>query len=122
MGGFGGRGAGVDCGHDGEVVLVFVEVGGCRGVGFVEGVEEGGVEGAEGEFVDDVGEVECWILFSPSSAECSASHNITAVDMDALRWKRTGSTRRGSLIGEERKTYQYDPNAARTPYSHVPSP
>ena len=32
---------------------------GCCGVGSVEGVEEGGVEGAEGEFVDYVGEVEC---------------------------------------------------------------
>lgn len=32
---------------------------GCYGVGLVEGVEEGGVEGAEGEFVDYVGEVEC---------------------------------------------------------------
>lgn len=45
---FGSRGAGVDGGDDGEVVLVFVEVGAGRGVGFVEGVEEGGVEGTEG--------------------------------------------------------------------------
>lgn len=59
-GGFGGSsgGAGVDCGDDGEVVLVFVEVGGRGCVGAVEGVEEGRVEGPEGEFVDDVGEVE----------------------------------------------------------------
>lgn len=51
---------GVDCWHDGEVVLVFVE--GCLsdGEGVVEGVGEGGVEGAEGEFVDLVGEVEGW--------------------------------------------------------------
>ena len=37
----------VDCGDDGEVVLVFVEVGFGGGVGVVEGVGEGGVEGAE---------------------------------------------------------------------------
>ena len=49
---------GVDCRHDGEVVLVFVEVCGGGGVGVVEGVGEGGVEGAEGEFVDYVAEVE----------------------------------------------------------------
>lgn len=59
--GFGSGGAGVDGGDDGEVVLVFVEVGVGGGVGFVEGVEEGGVEGSEGEFVDDVGEVECCV-------------------------------------------------------------
>ena len=55
------RRAGVDCGDDGEVVLEFVEVGVCGCVGAVEGVQEGRVEGAEGEFVDDVGEVEGWI-------------------------------------------------------------
>ena len=61
-GGVGRGGAGVDCGDDGEVVLVFVEVGGGGGVGSVEGVEEGGVEGSEGEFVDGVGEVEgCFV-------------------------------------------------------------
>jgi hypothetical protein len=32
---------------------------GCCRDGTVEGVEEGGVEGSEGEFGDDVGEVEC---------------------------------------------------------------
>ncbi len=53
-----GGGAGVDCGDDGEVVLEFVEMGVGGGVGAVEGVEEGRVEGSEGEFVDDVGEVE----------------------------------------------------------------
>ena len=49
---------GVDGGHDGEVVLVFVEavVGGGEGV--VEGVAQRRVEGAEGEFVNVVGEVE----------------------------------------------------------------
>ena len=49
---FGVGGAGVDCGDDGEVVLEAVEVGFCCGEGAVEGVEEGGVEWAEGEFVD----------------------------------------------------------------------
>jgi hypothetical protein len=34
-------------------------VGG-SGDGAVEGVDEGGVEGAEGELGDYVGEVECW--------------------------------------------------------------
>lgn len=46
-GGFGGRGASVDCGDDGEVVLVFVEVGVGCGEGSVQRVEEGGVEGTE---------------------------------------------------------------------------
>ncbi len=31
---------------------------GCCGVGFVEGVEDGRVEWAEGEFVDYMGEIE----------------------------------------------------------------
>lgn len=54
---------GVDCRHHGEVVLVFVEVGGGGCVGVVEGVGEGGVEGAKGEFVDYVAEVEgCWSI------------------------------------------------------------
>ena len=56
-----GGGTGVDGGDDGEVVLEFVEVVVRGGGGAVEGVEEGRVEGTEGEFVDDVGEVEGWI-------------------------------------------------------------
>ena len=57
-----GRGGGtcVDGGYHREVVLVFEEVRGCCGEGSVERVEEGGVEGSEGEFVDYVGEVEGW--------------------------------------------------------------
>lgn len=39
--------------------MVFVEVLRCGGYGAVERVEEGGVEGAEGELVDYVREVEC---------------------------------------------------------------
>lgn len=59
--GRGGTGrAGVDGGDEGEVVLEFLEVGGGYGVGAIERVEEGRVEGAEGEFVDYVGEVEFW--------------------------------------------------------------
>lgn len=38
--------------------MVFEEVVESRGVGFVERIEKGGVEGTEGEFVDYVGEVE----------------------------------------------------------------
>ena len=49
---------GVDGGDDGEEILESVEVIGGRGDGAVEGVEEGGVEGSEGELGDDVGEVE----------------------------------------------------------------
>jgi hypothetical protein len=49
---------GEDGGHDGEVVLEFVEVLVGRGGRFVERVEEALVVGAEGEFGDDVGEVE----------------------------------------------------------------
>lgn len=49
---------GVNGGDDGEEVLVFVEVvGGCH-VGSVEGLDDGGEVGAEGELVDVVGEVE----------------------------------------------------------------
>lgn len=51
---------GVGGGDDGDVVLVFEEVGWSGADGVVEGVEEGRVEGAEGEFVDDVREVEGW--------------------------------------------------------------
>lgn len=47
-GGFGRGGSGVDCRDDGKVVLVFVEVGAGCGVSFVQGVEEGGIEGTEG--------------------------------------------------------------------------
>lgn len=68
MAGFGGvEGAvegglvalGVDCGDDGEEVLVLVVVGFCGCDGLVEGVEEGWVVGSEGEFGYHVGEVEC---------------------------------------------------------------
>lgn len=45
---------GVDGGHDGEVVLVFEEVVRRPGDGVVERVDQVGVVGAEGEFVDDV--------------------------------------------------------------------
>ena len=55
---------GVDGRHDREEVLEFVEVGGRGGDGAVEGVDERGVEIAEGEFVDYVGEVECCITIS----------------------------------------------------------
>ena len=48
----GGGGAGVDGRDDGEIVLEPIEVFGGCGEGVVEGVEEGGVEGAEGEFRD----------------------------------------------------------------------
>lgn len=58
---------GVDCGHDGEVVLVFVEVVGGGGVGVVEGVGERGVEGPEGEFVDLMREVERCISLAIAS-------------------------------------------------------
>ena len=54
-------GAAEEGGDYGEVVLVFEEVGRSCGDCVVEGVEEGGVEGAEGEFVDYVGEVEGWV-------------------------------------------------------------
>ena len=38
--------------------MVFVEVGFCGRDGGVKGVDQGGIVGAEGEFVDLVGEVE----------------------------------------------------------------
>lgn len=51
-GGRRGWGAGVDGRDDGEVVLEAVKVFGGCGEGMVERVEEGGVEGAKGEFGD----------------------------------------------------------------------
>lgn len=63
----GGDVLGVDCWNDGEEVLEFVEVVGGCGDGAVEGVEETGVEGAEGEFGDYVGEVESFAFISISS-------------------------------------------------------
>ena len=57
-GGCGGGRASVDCWDDGAIILVFEEMFESCGVSFVERIEEGGVEGAEGEFVDYVGEVE----------------------------------------------------------------
>lgn len=66
-GGEGGEGVGVDCGNEAEVVLVFLEVGVCCCGCLVEGVEEGRVEGAEGEFVDVVGEVEGYCFLPVSS-------------------------------------------------------
>ena len=87
---------GVDCRDDGEVVLVFVEVGFCCSEGVVEGVGEGGVEGAEGEFVYVVGEVEGWTVLDVSSCD--------------------------GILRESGMSYNYDPNAAQTPYTHAPSP
>ncbi len=52
------RRVGIDCGDDGEVILEFVEVGWGGTAGVVEGVEKLRVEGAEGELIDVVGEVE----------------------------------------------------------------
>lgn len=59
-GGRGGRER-IDCRDDGEEVLEFLEVCVCCGDGAIEGVNEGGVKGAEGEFGDYVGEVESWV-------------------------------------------------------------
>lgn len=50
---------GVDRGHNREVILEFVEVCGCSGDVVVQGVDEGGIEGAERELVNLVGEIEC---------------------------------------------------------------
>ena len=55
------EGAGVNSGNNGEVVLEAVEVDICGGNGVVEGVEERGVEGTEGELGDEVGEIECCV-------------------------------------------------------------
>ena len=102
-GGGSGR-AGIDCWDDGAVVLVFEEVFGRCGVGFVEGILEGRVEGAEGEFVDYVREVERCNK-NPTISDCAI-----AVREKYLRSKTVQSI------------YRYDPNAARTPYTHVLSP
>ena len=55
-------GFGVDGGHDREVVLVFLKVLGGGGDCLVHGVQERGVVWAEREFVDEVGEVERWLI------------------------------------------------------------
>ena len=52
-------GAVVVGGDQGEEVLVFEKVLGSGGYDAIEGVDEVGVELAEGKFVDIVGEVEC---------------------------------------------------------------
>ncbi len=71
---------GVDGGDDGEVVLELVEVLGRCGDGVVEGVGEGGVEGAEGELVDCVGEVEGWrVLAGVSVRQFRAAYQLTVV-------------------------------------------
>lgn len=56
----GARALGVDGGDDGEEVLELVVVGFGGGDGLVEGVVEGGIVRAEGEFGDHVREVEGW--------------------------------------------------------------
>ena len=83
--------------------MVFEEVFGCCGVGFVERVEEGWVEGSEGKFVDYVGEVECCGR-NPPVSDCAI-----AIQKEIF------------IARECRGTYHYDPNAAQTPYTHVPS-
>lgn len=60
--GFAGRR--VDGGDDRDKILELVEVGGGDVDGLVERVDEGGKERAEGEFGDDVGEVECFLIVS----------------------------------------------------------
>lgn len=52
------RGAGVDGGHNGEIVLVLEEMLVRGRDGAVEWVQEGWVQGPKGELVDGVGEVE----------------------------------------------------------------
>jgi len=84
----------VDGRDDGEVVLEFVEVVGRRGDGVVEGVGEGGVEGAEGELVDVVGEVEGW-------------------------WRLLISIVLGWLLVQ---AHRCAPNAFQTPYTHALAP
>ena len=62
---------GVDGGDDGEVVLELVEVVFGGGDGVVEGVDEGGVVGAEGELLDVVREVEaCVCIVCVSDLGC----------------------------------------------------
>ena len=51
----------IDCRDDGHVVLELEEVVLGGGGGAVEGVEEVGVVGSEGEFGNVVGEVEGWV-------------------------------------------------------------
>lgn len=52
----------VDGGHDGHEVLELVEVCGGKIDCSVERIFEGGVEATKGQLVDDVGEVEVWMI------------------------------------------------------------
>lgn len=69
-------------------------MGGCDGVGAVKGVLEGGVEGAEREFVDYVGEVECW--------KCERERKrggFVLAEGKVYIWKKYGEGRRGKKRG-----------------------
>lgn len=70
---------GVDCGNDREEVLVFVVVGFGGGDCFVEGVEDGWVVRAEGEFGDHVREVESCASQSDVKERTSDMGRRTAV-------------------------------------------
>jgi hypothetical protein len=74
--------------------LEFVKVGLGRGIGVVEWVGEGWVEGSEGEFVDYVAEIE----------GCTQSM-LAMFKLNTLT---------------EVNAYQNDPNAAQTPYIRDP--
>lgn len=71
-----GGGDGVDGGYDGEEVLEFVKGVGGGGDGAVEWVDQRGVERAEGEFGDDVGEVERWRVSRFSFPQSMAPESV----------------------------------------------
>jgi hypothetical protein len=55
-----GAGTSVDGRNDGEEVLVSIVIEVSCGNGFVEGIEKGRIMRPEGEFGDEMGEVEDW--------------------------------------------------------------
>lgn len=107
----------VDCGDDGEEVLVLVVVGFCGCDGLVEGVEEGWVVGSEGEFGYHVGEVEC----------CDGLVLILGSIANTRIIKGVKGRERVCVCGEKeekkkKKTYSNDPNVPPYPYTHDLSP
>lgn len=62
----------VHSGHNRHEVLKLMEVGACQVYSTVEGVDQRRVEGAKGELVDDMREVECWVCVS--QMQCFKTH------------------------------------------------
>jgi hypothetical protein len=74
------RSCGIYCGYQGKVVLEFEEMIWCSGERAVERILECGVKRAEGELIDNVGEVECY-----TSTKKPSSSNATKTSLGKNR-------------------------------------